>query len=212
MLLKWIVCRVLDSNHEEFSEAQQMWGSIRHLPGFLSQFGGWDTRNADSACIMGMWEDDFSYQNFMTNYHNEIIDENKQEQSYESLTTSFYHDILEIPGNSTTSGEALDKSSWIRIAECVVKPNKVEHFFQAQKDIWNLGMAQVEGMHGGYFCKNTTQDNSYLVLSFWKDRESHQYYLDQIFPELRQLSLVSEDVVSLIGRFIELKNGWKVKG
>ncbi len=104
-----------------FSNAQEQWSAIASSPGFLSQFGGWDRKNQGDAVIMGIWEDQSSYENFMSTIHDEVTDESHQKQTYESLTVSFYHDVFPIHGNAETSEEALDECSFVRIAECTVK-------------------------------------------------------------------------------------------
>ncbi len=210
MLFKWMVCQILDENRIAFSNAQQLWNSIAPASGFLFQFGGWDSKSPGSACIMGIWKDQEHYQNFMETIHDKVTEKSQQEKTYESLKVSFYHDLMRIPGNINTSKDMIDSSSWIRVAECTVKPTQIEHFTQTQVELWNPGMAQVDGMLGGYLCCDHTQENKFLVMSFWRDQSSHQNYVDNYFPELREKSNVEEDIELLLGRFIEMLPEWKV--
>ena len=210
MLFKWMVCQVTNFNRNAFSNAQQHWSSIASVPGFFSQFGGWDLKNPGKACIMGIWDKHSSYQNFMNMIHDGIVEKNQQEKTYESLKVSFYREVISIPSNEKTAENPIQNGSLIRIAECTIKPNRTDHFTKTQIDVWNPGMAQVDGMLGGYFCKNTNQENRYLVMSFWRDKQSHQNYIDLYFRELRERSGVEEDVESLLGRLIELEPQWNV--
>jgi len=208
MLCKWMVCDVLELQKNAFSTAQKQWIKIQGAPGFLGQWGGWDKRNPTNACIMGLWKKESDYQHFMNDLHDHITDDNQQASTYKSLQVSFFQEYMPIPGHKGVT--SADRPTYIRIAECFVKADRVEHFIQTQKELWNPGMSQVEGMLGGHFCRHVDEPLHFLVISFWKEELSHKDYVENVFPELRKHSHVDEELNHLIGRFIALESAWDV--
>jgi hypothetical protein len=85
---------VLEGKKERFSQAQGCWGELAKVPGFIAQIGGWS--NPNEACILALWKDEKSYENFMLFYHDPIYENIKQNGTYESITIDLCESINRI--------------------------------------------------------------------------------------------------------------------
>lgn len=210
MILKWIVCKVLNNKKEEFSFAQEEWKALKDVNGFIGQIGGWDLKNASNACVLGVWENSRAYRHFMDNIHDQIFHKNNQKQSYESISVTLFKSLFDIPGDYKQLRDSLTKGRLLRIADTIVNDNRKQHFIKVQKEIWNPGMSKASGMYSGAFSKVSGTLNRYLVTTLWKDERSHQKYVETILPLLVQQAEVEKDIKSIQGRFILLENKWSV--
>lgn len=206
MLIKWIVCDVPEYKKVKFSYAQEQWKSLSSVDGFLGQIGGWDLNIPSKAGIISFWRDQLSYQFFMEHKHDEIFKENEQKNTYERISVEIFNKKLNISDYEIT--QFLRKAEILRIANCIVKEDKKDHFETMQKDVWNEGMSKYQEMLAGVFCENN--QNKYLVVSLWGSKDSHQKYVKNTLPSLVEKSKVKDDLVQIQGTVLKLDRNWSV--
>lgn len=207
MLIKWIVCTVPPSHRKVFSQAQEAWSIIADADGFYGQIGGWNQHQKKQACILALWRDVAAYQNFMDNIHDTVTDNNTQEKTYSAIEVSLFDTILDINGEYSNLTQSL-AASVLRVADCVVKPEKVSHFEQIQETVWNIGMAKAVGMLGGAFNRHSNSHNHYLVTTLWHDIQAHENYSKNHLPSLREKADVANDLLKIQGYLVELEPSW----
>jgi len=195
---------------EEFSFAQKNWIRLKNAKGFIAKEGGWDMNDETKACILSFWESEDTLKYFMNNLHDQIVSENKQDQFYNSITVEHYNRILSMEGESSSLTEAINNAELLRIADCTVKDNKIEHFEKVQKEIWKPGMRTAKGMLGGCFSKSENDANKYLVSTFWNSLDNHIYYVNSILPGLREKADAANDLDMITGKQILLVNSWNI--
>ena len=210
MYIKWIVCKVSEYKKQNFSEAQEKWESNSESNGFIAQTGGWDLRNKNDACIMSFWESKEYLEVFMQGPHNEIIKSNKQTNFYNEIFVEHFKSIFSMEGEAGTSKEAVQKANLLRIADCIVQPEKIKHFEKMQSEIWLPGMRESKGMLGGTFSKNENNNLRYLVSTFWDNIYNHTHYTKNRLPLLQNEANVSNDILKITGKQISLVDSWKV--
>lgn len=204
MLIKSIICNVSDKKKELFSVAQEQWSELKGLDGFYGQIGGWDE---SEACIVSLWENMKMYQSFMNESHDKIFNDNNQESTYTSCETELYQSLFNI--TETPFVEALAHSSFLRVAICDVKQESEKQFLHMQETVWNPGIARAEGMMGGVVGR-ALSSNRYIVLSLWKDANSHKQYVKEILPQLLHTANPSQQVLHLEGKQTALVSSWSV--
>jgi len=210
MYIKWINCNVSLHLKDKFSLAQEKWIRTKSAKGFVAQTGGWNSKDETEACIISFWENKYALQYFMTNFHDQIFIENKQDQFYSSIAVDHFNSNLTLEGESSTFIQAIKNAHILRIADCRVKNDKVEHFEQMQKEIWQPGMKNAKGMLIGYCSKSTNDTNAYLITSFWDSQENHQKYVDNILHGLREKADVINDLETTAGKQLFLVDSWKI--
>lgn len=212
MFVKWIVCTVAEDKREAFGSAQQAWRRIRYVDGLIAQVGGYDDNNPAAACILAVWRDERSHQQFMANAHDAVTSENHQADHYQDIEVRHFSVVSRMPGQRARLFDALSASRLLRIAECNVKPDRRNHFVRTQLDVWTPGMASAKGMFGGTFLRACADENHFFVITAWQDEELHQMYADHHLPSLRQRAAPDDDLVSMSGRRVVLEPNWTVVG
>jgi hypothetical protein len=210
MILKWIRVSVPDGSRDAFSKAQEQWIALREVSGFLGQLGGWSERTKGEACILAWWKDETSYRAFMTHEHDVIVGRSRQDLTYESIDVLLLWERLRMPGQFASPTDAVADAGFLRVADCLLKPERVEPFAVAQKEIWIKGMAPVEGMLGGSYSEVLSMSRHILVFSLWSSAETHREYELNVMPELRKAAKVSDDLSYLTGVFVKLEPTWSV--
>lgn len=210
MFLKWIVCEVENDQKQAFSHAQERWRKIVSAKGFIAQAGGWDADMPDIACVIGLWENERDLSIFMNSLHDEIFRENNQADTYKSININYFLSGIEMQGECISMSEAIRKGGFLRIADCIVKPDRAEHFEEVQKEIWMPGMKNSKGMLGGLFSKNTNSDSRYLVSTFWDNEINHSNYIKTKLPVFQKGTDIKSDLKNITGRKIRLVSSWKV--
>lgn len=205
MLLKTIYCKVEEEKKELFSNAQGKWRDIRHLDGFHGQFGGW---YEDEACVFTLWEDRSTYQSFMNGAHDTIYLNSNQEDTFLSCEIELFQTLYDI--TDTHLKDVVTEGSFVRVAICDVKVEKEKYFLHKQETIWNKGMEKAKGMLGGVVGKSLKNKNRYIVLTYWKDEQTHQHYVEEIFPDLYKLANIHEDIEEIKGKQAVCKEEWLV--
>ncbi|MEF7565775.1 YdbC family protein [Bacillus infantis] len=109
MLVKYIRCGVDSASREEFSLAQMGWEPLKHVPGFIRQFGGWTRPEGDAdAVIFGLWESRASYDYFMSNLHDSLIGASSQMRYLQSISAALFEEDEDIVHRHAASSELLD--------------------------------------------------------------------------------------------------------
>lgn len=93
MLIKLIQCTVNEDSKKAFHIAQSGWSQLAAAPGFKAQVGGWNELNAHEAIIVAFWESHDAYQYFMTELHDQIMNQNQQSGSYEKIKISLWNAV-----------------------------------------------------------------------------------------------------------------------
>jgi len=230
MLVKWIRCGVEPELTRSFSLSQTAWSRLRAIDGFRGQIGGWDASTGTEACILGFWSGRRSYGVFMEDLHDDIASRTGQEATYRSIDVSLYDVLMEIPSLETgvdsrwKNGEILSpsldgqagdprmqfSSRVVRVGELELKPGRREHFLECQSRIWNPGMGDAPGMHGGFLGRAVEGDDRYLVVSFWESEAAHRAYVGERLPGLRDRSEIDLSVASSRGWIILREDSWTV--
>ncbi|USN48514.1 MAG: YdbC family protein [Pseudobdellovibrionaceae bacterium] len=209
MLIKWIVCKVIPEHRTSFSKAQEAWQELSDVDGFIAQFGGWDLKNSGDACILGLWKDKESYDQFMNHVHDNVFETNSQENTYESISVGLFDTVLDMPGLHSNLVTSLCDGKYLRVADCKVKPDHVDHFVAVQREIWIPEMAKAKGMIGGNFNRSPCEDR-FIVTTLWTEQKLHDEYSKNIVPSLREKANVSNDLIHMTGRFVLLEPTWEV--
>ncbi|MEE9430030.1 MAG: YdbC family protein [Melioribacteraceae bacterium] len=210
MYLKWIVCEVENEFKSAFSEAQEKWFETKKTKGFMGQIGGWNLQYPTEACILSFWEDKNSLNYFMENIHYEIFNNNKQEKTYKSIYVNYFNLKFNMPGSEIDFARRIKTATFLRIADCKVKPEKVNHFEEVQKSIWLPGMRKTKGMLGGEFSISEKEMSRYLVSTFWDSEKNHAQYVKNNLSILQNKSDVENDLLNITGKQILLENSWRV--
>lgn len=208
MLIKWIICTVPESRRDAFGEAQQAWRALSDVDGFLGQTGGWHADDPAEACILGLWRHPGAYRTFMRETHDAITDTSGQDSMYDSSRIGLYDEMFEIPGSAASLLEVCTSSTVLRVAECLVHSHRQSHFVRMQMEVWNPGMARHEAMLGGLFTRSDKDAASFLVATWWRDRQGHDDYVRTTLPKLRETATVDGDVRSLAGKIIAIDPAW----
>lgn len=210
MHIKLIVCNVKENLKRDFSKAQEKWFETRQADGFVGQIGGWDLNNENDACIVSFWKNKKSLESFMQNTHDKIIHGNQQHENYNSLSVAKYDTVIDMEGSSSSLVDAIKFGKLLRIADCLVREEKAQHFETVQKAIWLPGMKKANGMLGGHFSKAADHTPNYLVSSLWDSIENHKDYVSHQLPAYQIKADVQNDVEDMVGRQILLVQSWKI--
>lgn len=210
MILKWIRLAVPDGSRDAFSKAQEQWSALRDVQGFLGQIGGWSERTNDEACILAWWRNEETYRAFMQNEHDAIAGQSRQETMYDSIDILLLWERMRMPGRYADPTAAVADAEFLRVADCLLKLDRIDAFTLAQKEIWIPGMKPVDGMLGGSYCEVQNVPRHVLVFSLWSSVETHRTYEVDIMPGLRKAAQVSEDLSYLTGIFVKLEPRWSV--
>ncbi|MEC2309336.1 YdbC family protein [Bacillus atrophaeus] len=94
MLIKEMKCEVEAAHKEAFSKAQSRWGELKYINGFIKQAGGWrkNENGMFTAIVIGVWEDQQTYEEFMTNEHDRIYANTKQQGTFRSIQVKLYQE------------------------------------------------------------------------------------------------------------------------
>ncbi|CAN5405087.1 YdbC family protein [soil metagenome] len=210
MLLKWIMCRVSEQLRVPFSASQSKWRQLSKVPGFLGQFGGWNLKSNEEACIVAMWQDENHYQQFMKQQHDKIVRHNDQMNTYDSIDVSLLTPTYDMPGCRESMMASLQEACALRIADCVVKPEREAHFVEMQHEIWIPSVCKADGMLAGAFSKVEQESNRYMVTTLWKSLEAQEEYSAKVMPKLRKASDQSQDLDQILGGIVSLNRDWLV--
>ena len=210
MYIKWIVCKVNRYKKLNFSEAQEKWVSISDSDGFIAQTGGWDLNDNYHACIISFWETKENMEAFMKYKHDEILKDSEQSNTYNEIFAEYFIRVFNMDGKAGNLREAVRNGNLLRIADCIVRPGRTEHFEKMQYEVWIPGMQESKGMLGGIFSKNENNNLRYLVSTFWDNIQKHSDYSENKLRVLREHADTANDIKEITGRKISIVNEWKI--
>ncbi|TYR79314.1 DUF4937 domain-containing protein [Priestia megaterium] len=130
MLTKIIKGSIPANKKSSFSYTQQHWAALAHVDGFIGQLGGWNVEDETDACIIGLWDSEDSYQEFMKQTHDSIFYSSKQDQTYTTLDVSISNPSRFIGGRYNYY-----RSSAIESRYLVKTEIEVDFYDQADLDI-----------------------------------------------------------------------------
>lgn len=205
MICKWVVCQATD--REAFDRGQRAWTDLAALPGFLGQAGGWSAAVPGQAHVFGFWADRKSYDAFMAAGHDRLAAEHRS--SYREIEVRLFDVTLEI---GTFRPAELTRTEVVRLAHCLVRPDRREHFVAVQQDVWIPAMSSAAGMLGGTFGERDRgpERAEFLVLSLWESAGEQHDYSSGSVRRLRRAANAAEDIEHLVGALIELEPAWTV--
>lgn len=210
MLLKWIICVVPEEERDAFSLAQQHWSALADLEGFRGQIGGWGINDPMEACILGLWDNEDSYQRFMSEAHDSIADSSGQVDMYDSIAITLFEFMFDIPGTLESMIDAMDEGSLMRIANCKVNTRRKDHFIQMQQEVWNPAMKDTGDMKAGMFGCDRDDPDRFFTATIWQDFASHQSYADHKVPALFEKAELISDLKSIASHVIAIDPSWCV--
>ncbi|MFG0212869.1 YdbC family protein [Brevibacillus porteri] len=152
MLIKWITCKVSESQKQSFSLAQEKWRPLEGIEGFLGQIGGWNQDQQLEACILAFWEDIQHYQSFMEKDHDPIFHQSGQSQTYEAISVKLFSKIADMDERNIL--DALENGEILRV---VCAKNR---------------RSATESMLGGVVAQSQKNSIEYLTASLWKKDSS----------------------------------------
>ncbi|MFS0553523.1 YdbC family protein [Brevibacillus sp. 179-C9.3 HS] len=153
MLIKWITCKVTESQKQSFSLAQEKWRPLEGIEGFLGQVGGWNQHQPLEACILTFWEGMDHYQSFMEKDHDPIFHQTGQSQSYEAISVQLFSTITDMDERNIL--DAIDSGQILRVANT--------------KEI--DGMTESDGMLVGVVGQSLKSSEQYVTVSLWKNEQ-----------------------------------------
>ncbi len=210
MLVKWIKCLVESQNKNLFSAAQEQWQAVKGTEGFIAQTGGWNIHNDNEACILSIWRDHSSYLCFMQSVHDNILNNSGQTETYVSIAISLYDSMFEFSETQQDIPELIENSKLIRSTECTTYLGRQEQYIESQNTAWKPGMAEVNGMLGGYFTKRKEIESDFLVLTLWDSEKSHFDFVQNKLQILRVKAGMEKDMEKLTARIIRMEDSWTV--
>jgi heme-degrading monooxygenase HmoA len=201
MLAKWIVCQVPYALQTQFSLAQQSWKSLANTAGFLAQLGGFFK---EEAHILAIWQDAASYQAFMDQQHDGIA--KGQHSNYLAIQIACFEIQFEMLGFRKISlKDVILEAQYLRIADCLLLPERQAHFIEMQKTVWHPGVGN--HMLAGAFWRD---DSRFLVTTLWASGAAHQEYMDTQFPLLYKIARPEDDLSAINGVHLMLIPEWMV--
>lgn len=213
MLIKWMVCTVSAQQKDSFHQSQRSWHEMSEAPGFIIQFGGWNLKNTHEACIVSMWENHDDYDRFMEIKHDPIYEKSGQQATFEQIEVHLFQKCCNINGGRVEQifVPSVKAGQVIRVADCLVKEEHLEHYLMMQESVWNLGLGNAPGMIKGVFAHSLSSLNRYLVLSCWRDRERYRIFSQRLLPELERWARSKDDLGSFQGKVFEIDQDWIVQ-
>ncbi|MBA4494391.1 YdbC family protein [Paenactinomyces guangxiensis] len=209
MLIKWIVCQVPGEKREAFSQAQEAWKILKDADGFYGQWGGWNIYRPSEACIISLWQDQNTYDRFMSFDHDTIFRANQQQHTYQSISVTLAQHTIEISSESGGVVQALT-GKWLQAADVIVDPEREQPFLETQQTVWNPALEQSTGMLGAMVAKVNQPACRYQIFSFWREKAYQQDITS--LPLLQKQEGSDRDTTAVISYLVERNERWLVKG
>ncbi|ODN43604.1 DUF4937 domain-containing protein [Piscirickettsia litoralis] len=207
MLVQWICGEVLDNQRDAFAKQQSDWQKeLNVAPGFVAQAGGWDCHNEDEVSVLDFWQDRDAFEAFNQRPHLELCGTDA-DNSCRLLSLSVFELSLMINGECDDFFTAISKCEVMRVAECTVKEDCVEHFLDAQRNIWAPGLKDAHALCAAVM-HNINNPRHHFVVSLWKDQKEHKNYTLRSLPVLRSQSEILKDVDFLWGKLVNFSPDW----
>jgi heme-degrading monooxygenase HmoA len=210
LIVKFITCVVPPENRSLFATGQEAWAALAEVDGFIAQTGGWSCNDDSLAIILAFWEGAAAYEHFLRNIHDAIFESNGQEGSYTEITVSLFEEVFEMPGTCSSFRSSILSGNVVRIVDCRVEPDRVEHFHEVQQTVWKPGMGRADGMLGGVFSRGRDDRLRHLVTTLWESEEAHRHYRQGVFSSLRDRARPDEDCSSIDRALVRVEPSWRV--
>ncbi|MFD6416529.1 YdbC family protein [Streptomyces sp. NPDC060194] len=201
MLVKWIRCTVVD--RPAFERGQRKWAGLPGEPGFRGQGGGWSRARPEVAHVFAFWESRAFYDSFMARSHDRLAA--AQVGTFKDAEVRLFDHRFDVKSGFEPRFTDADVA---RIAHCVVREERAEHFALMQRKVWNPAMAGSPGMLRGLF--GESPGSEFVTLSLWQSAaERGKYRADGVRRLLRRAE-TETDVVRLTGDVVQLDPAWSV--
>lgn len=177
MFCKWMMAEVLPAQRESFDVAQAQWQAQADCAGFIAQIGGWVNASSENhwACILGLWRDAWAYGEFMSEAHERITAQNRQEGTYQQLQTSYWlsrRSLTDVPLQSSSLPTRLTATTEIQVSEYEIQPQQRERFETA-----HAPQTTPTELLAGVLWQGTRQrrnaENHYLLTRFYAGDAGH---------------------------------------
>ncbi|MFC3884647.1 YdbC family protein [Bacillus songklensis] len=124
MLAKMMTCHVHDNQKDVFSYKQQHWAALAHVDGFIGQLGGWNVDQPTEAFVLGLWENEEMYQDFMKHTHDSIFYKSGQEATYHHLDVNISKQSQSMGGRYNFFRSSALESRYIMVTTCKLQENQ----------------------------------------------------------------------------------------
>ncbi|TMU85072.1 DUF4937 domain-containing protein [Bacillus sp. BHET2] len=210
MIIKRIICKVIEDQKVAFHENQKQWSSLSKEKGFIGQVGGWSNEEPLTACIYAFWESQEDYDYFMNEVHDEIFVPSDQGSTYSSIDVRLFDERGSIFRNESELNSVLWKSEYIRVTLAKVREDRLDHFVEMQQKVWSPGMGKSEGMLGGVYSFSQNEKGLFLTLSGWENEVCHHMYVKNRYPRLVEAAKLMEDAEGIVGEGFKVEDEWRV--
>jgi heme-degrading monooxygenase HmoA len=124
MLAKMMTCHVHDNQKDVFSYKQQHWSALAHVDGFIGQLGGWNIDQPTEAFVLGLWDNEETYQDFMKNTHDSIFYKSGQETTYHHLDVDIFKQPQSIGGRYNFFRSSAIETRYMMVTTCKLHENE----------------------------------------------------------------------------------------
>jgi heme-degrading monooxygenase HmoA len=204
MLLKIIVVQVVDA--AAYDRAQRAWARLRAAPGFIAQTGGWT--HSQHAIIAAFWKSRSAHAAFMKGGHDAL--EREYLGSHRAIDVTLAREHLPMDGEAPGILEAVEAGGFLRLTDCRVEREHVDHFLAVQREVWTPAMQASPGMLGGTFAQVEDDAQRFFVASLWSDERAHDRYQRERFPSAYTASAAQADTTRIMGQFAQIVPEWRV--
>ena len=206
MIIKRIICKVIEDQKVAFHEDQKHWSSLSKEKGFIGQVGGWSNEEPLTACIYAFWESQEDYDYFMNEVHDKIFVPSGQGNTYSSIDVRLFDERNSIFRNGSELNIVLWKSEYIRVTLSKVREDRLNHFVEMQQP----GMGKSEGMLGGVYSFSQKEKGLFMALSGWSKEGYHHKYMKNHVSGLMRAAKPMDDLVEIGEEGFEVEDEWRV--
>lgn len=204
MILKLIKCEVDEDKKDAFSISQTKWTELSSINGFEKQFGGWESESRE-AIIFAYWKSEDHVKSFMQNYHDEILNKSNQKKTFLRCKIKYYKKAFEI----SPLYNGINKIGFVRVAHCQGVRDKRRFQLDQEKE-WNPIMSTQPGMIGGDVWQESTNNENFLVVSYWESFHAHEQYKNSIFPVIFERVKPTEYIEQITGDAVDIVKPWSI--
>lgn len=208
MIIKWIQCEVEDNNRSAFTKAQKKWIELKEIEGFIGQIGGWKLNSPHIAGVLSFWQSQFYYERFMERFHDDLVEKNKQVNTYKNIVVNIYEEMGKIGSRGIAS--LLSEGRILRVTECPVTAEAAQFFEEEQISLGNKLMNGEACMLGELLGRHKQDGQRYLVASLWSSYYSHRSYTEEVLPGLVEPLNVKGMTDYVVGNVIEIQTQWTI--
>ncbi|NJP66381.1 DUF4937 domain-containing protein [Streptomyces spiramenti] len=202
MLVRWMRCSVVD--RDRFERGQRKWAGLQGEPGFRGQGGGWGRGSPDTAHLFGFWESRALYDSFMARSHDRLAA--SQGGSFRDAEVRLFEYRFDV---KLGFEPRFDDADVLRVAHCLVRQDRGEHFAHMQAKVWNPAMAGSPGMLRGVFAA-AERVREFLVLSMWDSAAERAKYRRDRIERLALRAQIGADIEGIAGDVIDVERRWTV--